>query len=220
MSLTEESASEAKSLRHSTDRRVVRTRKAIREAFFKLMEEQDYHKITIASIAREADIDRKTFYLHYGSVSDLVDEVIRDEAQTIVDSCREALRSGDGKRLDVSRLFESISLALAPDVSRSKRVLQHVSLQDVLDRLEASLVDVLMEDNVLGLRCDEPYVQYIVSFFCAGLVAVYRRWLMCDSEVPLDNLAEATSVCLFDGLNGVLANVQGGKREVKTVKPA
>ena len=33
----------AKDLRRSTDRRVVRTRKAIREAFFKLMENQDYH---------------------------------------------------------------------------------------------------------------------------------------------------------------------------------
>lgn len=40
----------AKDLRKSTDRRVVRTRKAIREAFFKLMENQDYHKITIASV--------------------------------------------------------------------------------------------------------------------------------------------------------------------------
>ena len=195
-------------MRRSTDRRVVRTRKAIREAFFKLMEDQDYHKITIASIAREADIDRKTFYLHYSSVSDLVDEVIRDEAQNIIASCRETLRSGGGEGLDVSRLFESISLAIAPDVSRGKRVLQHVSLQDVLDRLEASLVEELMEDNVLGLRRDDPYVPYIVSFFCAGLVAVYRRWLITDSEIALESLAGATSVCMFDGLNGMLSNVK------------
>ena len=173
----------AKDLRRSTDRRVVRTRKAIREAFFKLMENQDYHKITIASVAREADIDRKTFYLHYRSVSDLVDEVIRDEAQKIVASCREALRSDGDKGLDVSKLFQSISLALAPDMTRSKRVLQHVSLQDVLDRLEASLVDVLM-------------------------VAVYRRWLIADSEIPLESLAGVTSACLFDGLNGVLPSVK------------
>lgn len=198
----------AKEMRRSTDRRVVRTRKAIREAFFKLMEDQDYHKITIASIAREADIDRKTFYLHYSSVSDLVDEVIRDEAQNIIASCRETLRSGGGEGLDVSRLFESISLAIAPDVSRGKRVLQHVSLQDVLDRLEASLVEELMEDNVLGLRRDDPYVPYIVSFFCAGLVAVYRRWLITDSEIALESLAGATSVCMFDGLNGMLSNVK------------
>ena len=89
----------AKDLRRSTDRRVVRTRKAIREAFFKLMENQDYHKITIASVAREADIDRKTFYLHYRSVSDLVDEIIHDEAENIVASCREALRSDGDKGL-------------------------------------------------------------------------------------------------------------------------
>ncbi len=93
-------------------------------------------------------------------------------------------------------------------MTRSKRVLQHVSLQDVLDRLEASLVDVLMEDNVLGLRRDDPYVPYIVSFFCAGLVAVYRRWLIVDSEIPLESLAGVTSACLFDGLNGVLPSVK------------
>ena len=172
----------AKDLRRSTDRRVVRTRKAIREAFFKLMENQDYHKITIASVAREADIDRKTFYLHYRSVSDLVDEVIRDEAQKIVASCREALCSDGDKGLDVSKLFQSISLALAPDMTRSKRVLQHVSLQDVLDRLEASLVDVLMEDNVLGLRRDDPYVPYIVSFFLRG--AWWRCTAAGSSPIP------------------------------------
>ena len=99
-------------------------------------------------------------------------------------------------------------------MTRSKRVLQHVSLQDVLDRLEASLVDVLMEDNVLGLRRDDPYVPYIVSFFCAGLVAVYRRWLIADSEIPLESLAGATSACLFDGLNGVLPSVKPGVKRL------
>lgn len=201
-----------KDLRRSTDRRVVRTRRAIREAFFKLMEEQDYHKITIASIAREADIDRKTFYLHYGSVSDLADEIIYDEAQAIMESCREAI-DGGGQYLNVAELFRSISLALAPDVSRSKRVVQHVSLPDMLDRLETSLVEVVLEDNALGLERSDPYLQFTVSFFCAGLVAVYRRWLMSDSDIPLDDIASAASTCVFDGLNGVLANMQSAAGE-------
>ena len=198
----------AKDLRRSTDRRVVRTRKAIREAFFKLMENQDYHKITYRAIVQVERLAVDIGLASHGGDGDLVDEVIRDEAQKIVASCREALRSDGDKGLDVSKLFQSISLALAPDMTRSKRVLQHVSLQDVLDRLEASLVDVLMEDNVLGLRRDDPYVPYIVSFFCAGLVAVYRRWLIADSEIPLESLAGVTSACLFDGLNGVLPSVK------------
>ena len=198
----------AKDLRRSTDRRVVRTRKAIREAFFKLMENQDFHQIAYRAIVQVERLAVDIGLASHGGDGDLVDEVIRDEAQKIVASCREALRSDGDKGLDVSKLFQSISLALAPDMTRSKRVLQHVSLQDVLDRLEASLVDVLMEDNVLGLRRDDPYVPYIVSFFCAGLVAVYRRWLIADSEIPLESLAGVTSACLFDGLNGVLPSVK------------
>ena len=176
------------------------------------MEEQDYHKITIASIAREADIDRKTFYLHYGSVSDLADEIIYDEAQTIMESCRDALRSG-GQSINVAELFHSISMALAPDMSRSRLVVQHASLPDMLDRLEASLVEVVLADNALGLKRDDPYLQFTVSFFCAGIVAVYRRWLMSESSIPLDDIAQAASTCVFEGLNGVLANMQGAAKE-------
>ncbi len=199
-----------KSLRHSTDRRVVRTRKAIRDAFFRLMGEQDYHKITIASIAREADIDRKTFYLHYDSVSSLVDEIVLDEARVMVDGCREAFAGGD-RSFDVSKLFRSISDALASDAAASKRVVEHISMQDILDRMEASLVEVLMEDNPLGISHDDPYLPYIVSFFCAGLISVYRRWMIGESNISLENLASATSVCMFDGLNGVLASAGVGK---------
>ena len=48
-----------------TDRRVRKTKKAIQEAYFKLLEKKKTEKITVAEITREADIDRKTFYLHY-----------------------------------------------------------------------------------------------------------------------------------------------------------
>ena len=54
------------------DRRIVRTRKAINTALDKLLSENDVSKITVSAIAREADIDRKTFYLHYPSIDSLL----------------------------------------------------------------------------------------------------------------------------------------------------
>ena len=47
------------------DRRVEKTRKSIREAYFDLLMRDGKRKITIAEIARNANIDRKTFYLLY-----------------------------------------------------------------------------------------------------------------------------------------------------------
>lgn len=42
------------------------------DAFTQLLYQQE--KITVSNIARIANIDRKTFYLHYESIDDLIDE--------------------------------------------------------------------------------------------------------------------------------------------------
>lgn len=99
--------------RTAPDRRVVRTRKAIRQAFLTLMQETEYQKITITGIAREADIDRKTFYLHYQSVEDLANEIVQDEADRIVRTCLDSLESSDDGE-NVVDLFKRLSMGLAP----------------------------------------------------------------------------------------------------------
>ena len=65
------------------DRRFARTEKAIVEAFLKLAEEQDPQKITVTALAREADIDRKTFYLHYDTVDAVADALLKQGAERI-----------------------------------------------------------------------------------------------------------------------------------------
>ncbi|WP_156320894.1 hypothetical protein [Bacillus sp. JCM 19041] len=43
------------------DLRVLRTRKAIRHAFITLLEEKEFNKISVNSIAQKAEINRVTF---------------------------------------------------------------------------------------------------------------------------------------------------------------
>ena len=57
------------------DRRHARTERRIREAFTELVMEKNVDKITIKELAERADIDRKTFYLHYSSVWDVLEEI-------------------------------------------------------------------------------------------------------------------------------------------------
>ncbi len=110
--------------RTAPDRRVVRTRKAIRQAFLTLMQETEYQKITITGIAREADIDRKTFYLHYQSVEDLANEIVQDEADRIVRTCLDSLENSDDGE-NVVDLFKRLSLGLAPDLKSMKLIASH-----------------------------------------------------------------------------------------------
>jgi len=57
------------------DRRVIKTKNAIKETFFKLLGEKNLNQITVAEVSRRADIGRGTFYLHYSDVFDLYDSI-------------------------------------------------------------------------------------------------------------------------------------------------
>ena len=60
------------------DRRVLKTKRAIRNAFAKLMAEKDINDITIMELAETADINRKTFYNYYSGVYQVVEDIEHD----------------------------------------------------------------------------------------------------------------------------------------------
>lgn len=56
-------------------RNSVRSRRLICNALLELLDEKPLEKITVTDIAKRADVNRGTFYLHYNSVNDVVDEL-------------------------------------------------------------------------------------------------------------------------------------------------
>src|SRR3954447_14330505 len=58
----------------STDRRIVRTKRLIRDALTELMEEKGFEGITVRDLTGKADINRGTFYLHYHDKYDLLEQ--------------------------------------------------------------------------------------------------------------------------------------------------
>jgi AcrR family transcriptional regulator len=58
------------------DRRMQKTRHAIRSAFVQLVFERRYEDIAIADIIRMANVGRSTFYLHFESKDDLLKSVV------------------------------------------------------------------------------------------------------------------------------------------------
>ena len=67
------------------DRRVSKTKKAIQEAYFALLKEDRHRRITISEITRKADVDRKTFYLHYASIDDVIREFAKSKVDELIE---------------------------------------------------------------------------------------------------------------------------------------
>jgi len=61
-----------------TDLRVKKTKKAIKNALFDLIDVHEFEAITVKELTTKAKINRGTFYLHYENIDDLIDEYFNE----------------------------------------------------------------------------------------------------------------------------------------------
>ena len=90
---------------HNYDRRQIKTKKAIISAFITLLQEKNLLKISITELAHFADIDRKTFYLHYKSI----DSLYNDLGTMLVSLIKDAIIEYSSENKSPYYLFASIN---------------------------------------------------------------------------------------------------------------
>lgn len=69
------------------DRRTQYTINVIKDSLLTLVEEEPYARVTVAQLCQRADISRSTFYLHFDSLTDVLNSVL-DDALLLADNTR------------------------------------------------------------------------------------------------------------------------------------
>src|SRR5690242_10979296 len=64
--------------RQRTDRRVNRTRRALKDALTDLILEKGYERVTVGDVLERADVGRSTFYAHFVDKDDLLMAILAD----------------------------------------------------------------------------------------------------------------------------------------------
>ncbi|NLA77858.1 MAG: TetR/AcrR family transcriptional regulator [Clostridiales bacterium] len=67
---------------NNNDRRVKRTKKALRNALIELLEDKPLNQITVKELTERADVNRATFYFYYKDMFDMLERV-KDEVYEI-----------------------------------------------------------------------------------------------------------------------------------------
>ncbi|WP_431089472.1 TetR/AcrR family transcriptional regulator [Paenibacillus sp. 8b26] len=69
------------------DRRILKTKEAIFNAFIGLISEKDFEEITINEIADRANVNRGTIYFHYNDKYDLLNKCIDEHLSKMISIC-------------------------------------------------------------------------------------------------------------------------------------
>ena len=172
------------------DRRVLRTKKAIQNAYLDLLKKKGTEKITISDIAREADIDRKTFYLQEEKTKELL--------------ARLTLKSFFTLSFDKKIFAREANNMLREHLDFCRMVAQNPSLGFFWNEVQDVAVQILSEIYKRHSRLPESDLKIQVSFFVAGAMYVYQRWLRDEIPCSMEEVGDKVSEIAFSGVQSIL----------------
>lgn len=190
------------------DRRIVRSRNAILSAFERLLMDKPLADITVSSIAREANVDRKTFYVHFGTVDGLLDAIAVNVVETIVDSVEKTLASMDGDTNEralgaAATFFKTINEALCNNLVLNRQLIENIPLDDFMTRLRVPLEHEITERDLLPHGLKDEMFDYYLAFLLSGIIGIYRTWTLSDGSVPIERISEVANNLTLNGLSSL-----------------
>lgn len=163
------------------DMRVVKTRRAIRNALIELAEEKDVEKITVKEPCERAEISKPAFYSHYGNIYDVVDEIENEVVQKVCD--RMAHRSIDDIALPamLRELGEQVYQNPLRNVVRDDAesgVLGRKFITNFIEQRQITMHDIEKRRDFL-----------VVAFAFDGLMSIMQRMSQEQFERSVDDLS-------------------------------
>ncbi|MBQ7598740.1 MAG: TetR/AcrR family transcriptional regulator C-terminal domain-containing protein [Clostridia bacterium] len=181
------------------DRRVLYTKMFLKESLLELMKEKPIDKITPTELCRHAGINRNTFYKHYYTTRDLLQEIEEEFSAQLVESIGEILQQDNIQHL----LQEICSIVL--EKKEFCKVLFSANgdaafMQDVI-MLGKGLI--LENWERMGVQLSDEKMEIVFSFIINGSVAIMRSWAATDMQIPPAEIADLINRLTMHGISGV-----------------
>lgn len=154
-----------------TDRRILRSRSALRESLLALMAQKPFNAVSITEIVQLADYNRGTFYANYESKEALLDDVLEQLIEKLLQSYRAP--------------YENVQVFHIQDLpANSVKIFEHF-------RDHADVYTTLMRSDVLPLLREKMF---------AALKRITQEELAYDVDGPDRELLAIYSIHALLGL--------------------
>ena len=187
----------------SEDLRVKKTKEAIRSTFRKMICEMDYEQITIKELSQRAQINRKTFYLHYDGLNGLLEELQEEIADNFI---RQDVSYGNMD--DIRSLIRHFFEYAANMPLLHERLMCSGSYRPVWEKINQRIMDHRRKTNrgVFGLN--EHAENLVFAYYGANSTLLYRQWVADGKQLPLDEFVEIAVRLICNGMSGVIKDKQ------------
>lgn len=169
------------------DRRTLKTERRIKEAFYQLLQQYRLRDITVKMICDKADIERKTFYLHYKDKYVLTDVLLKEHLLHVLVVDNENNKSLEERIKLILKFFDR-------DRSFFKRLFEGQGSYSLRVRL------IMLLRERLKQMYDFNYNQTTMYFVITGLVGTLELYVRGKIDSNVDEIAAQITVLIKNTL--------------------
>lgn len=160
------------------DKRVLKTKVALRKALFKLLETKKITAITVTELCQKAHINRRTFYIHYEQINNIFEEYSDEIYETIVNKLSAAKSSP-------TILLATFDQILQANFTGFRQLCLNNAHYQLVQQLEQLLFDTL---NDIFNQQGKSVNQITLAYVSAGLIKSYILWFRSNGKISSQDL--------------------------------
>ena len=170
-----------------------RTKLAIVDTFWELLEEKTYSKITVQDIVDRCHVNRNTFYYHFQDIPSLAEWSVERWTDEVIKN---------------RRTFDSLThciIYMAEECTKRKKALLHLYRSakkeyflEYLNKMGYHIICSYVENRTGGLLLTECKTEILVRYYKCTFMGIILDWL--ESGASYDMIAFSQEFCeLFSG---------------------
>ncbi|MET3699665.1 TetR family transcriptional regulator [Bacillus oleivorans] len=174
------------------DKRIQRSKTALKETFIDLLFQKPFDQITISEIVREANYNRGTFYHNFRTKEELLDEIIQDVLGEMIEEIRKPYNTY--KRVNMKELnTEEITLFeyFKENGKLFKLLLSNHIRVDFRFQMANAIEELFIAEYEYELpEGTQLNPKWFYIYRAHGIAGVIIRWIEEDFRTPSDYMAK------------------------------
>jgi len=186
-----------------TDSRIIKTRKALNGALFKLLKEKSFNSITINELCATSGIRRATFYKHFKDKYEFLCFVIKSLRESFDDTVWQKDTPGAD-----SEYYISYANVLVRFLYLHKDVVRNI----IKDSTDLSFVGILIKQNLIATKekLDQSIhagltlkasTEVTAGMLSGGIAVIILRWFEGGNIEPIETIIEEITTLIKEIIN-------------------
>ena len=177
-------------------------------ALISLLKTKPFAYITVSELCKTAGVNRSTFYLHYETVSDLLDEAARYLIGGFfscfgVDTSDFLLNLSKCELDELNFICDKYLTPYLTYIKEHREVFatalsngKSLGFEGVYKRMFENIFDPILE----RYHYPDSDRKYVMMYYLNGITAIITEWLQDNCEKPMSEISKIIQACIF-GLN-------------------